>query len=98
MPTLDANCLFAQFALFAFLIERDPFDSQSGFDKIVINSALPFFDSIRLMFVARFREVDVSMLEKELNGNGFSSDQREFIKRWIHREIDLSRIPVPVSI
>ena len=55
---------------------------------------IPFFKFIYYIFIARFRELGKydREVEAELNRCNFNPKQRDFIWKWIRREINLVAI------
>ena len=85
----DSLALFGAFALLAVLLECGK-GSEGIFDWIEESEA-PLFDFMRSIFLARshHREVDTDKVQSEMDRCGFSTEQQEFIWRWVRREINL---------
>lgn len=92
LSSLGSDALFGAFALFAASLElgiteeRDRHREQIEWIK---KSQLPFFDSIRWIFVARFEQVETDKVQAEMDRCGFTAEQQAFAWRWARREIDL---------
>jgi hypothetical protein len=85
----DSNALFGAFALFAVMLEGVE-EEEEYFDKVEKSKA-PLFDFMRWIFLARpeKREIDTDKVQSEMDRCGFSTQQQEFIWRWVRREINL---------
>jgi hypothetical protein len=85
----DSNALFGAFALFAVMLEGVE-EEEKYLDQIEKSKA-PLFDFMRGIFLARpeKREIDTDKVQSEMDRCGFSTEQQEFIWRWVRREINL---------
>jgi hypothetical protein len=85
----DSNALFGAFALFAVMLEGVE-EEEQYLDQIEKSKA-PLFDFMRWIFLARshHREVDTDKVQAEMDKCGFSTQQQEFVWRWVRREINL---------
>lgn len=91
------DILFGSYTILAILLEievDDNFGDKSFYLSEIETTDIHFFKFIRHIFIARFakpgrcdREV-----EKELNKCKFNQQQRDFIWKWVRREIDLVAI------
>ncbi|MBD0362528.1 MAG: NACHT domain-containing protein [Coleofasciculus sp. C3-bin4] len=85
----DSNALFGAFTLLAVVLEGAE-EEEEYFDQVEKSKA-PLFDFMRWIFLARSdeRETDTDKVQSEMDRCGFSTEQQEFIWRWVRREINL---------
>jgi hypothetical protein len=85
----DSNAIFGAFALFAVMLEGAE-EAEKYFVQVEKSKA-PLFDFMRWIFLARpeKREIDTDKVQSEMDRCGFSTEQQEFIWRWVRREINL---------
>jgi hypothetical protein len=88
----DSNALFGAFALLAVVFEgmEEEEEEEEYFDQ-VHKSKAPLFDFMRWIFLARpeKREIDTDKVQSEMDRCGFSTEQQDFVWRWVRREINL---------
>src|SRR5260370_32663686 len=96
---LNSKVYFTAFVLLSVLIESHALVSSKGQKldtKQIINtlkiSKCLFFDHARWVFCARYEQVEVDKIQVELNKCGFTKIQRDFIWKWIQREINLVEV------
>ena len=84
---LDSEVLFGAFVLIAVLLEAEKLRIQNlkGIEAIK-KSQFPFFNLIRSAFIARFEEVPADKVQAEMDRCGFTTEQQDFVWRWILRE------------
>lgn len=86
--SLYCDALFGAFVLCAAIFEasytQNPFVTQD-----IKESPSSFFKLMQWLFSARFEQVQTDIVQAEMDRCGFSSEQQEFIWRWVRREINL---------
>ena len=61
------------------------------FMKDMVNNQIPFFKFVRYIFLARYAELGKydRQIKKELDKCKFNQEQRDFIGKWVRKEMDL---------
>ena len=89
-PCVDRDVFFGIFALFAAMLELDATDRQeesdTGLAQVIRQSQLPFFDHMRMVFLARFEQADPDVIRAEMEHCGFTEAQQVLTWQWIRCE------------
>ena len=97
--TNNYEAIFGSYVIFAVYLESYKYDrsidSNNWLYQEIQNTKIPFFKFVRYIFLARLEEIGKydREIEKELDKCNFNLEQREFIWKWVRREIDLVAIP-----
>jgi len=90
--------LFGGCIIFAVYLEAAQYhsmlDDNAWLYHEIKYAEIPFFQFIHYIFIARFRELGKydREIKAELNKCKFNQEQRDFIWKWVRREIDLVAI------
>ncbi len=97
--TNNCEAIFGLYVIFAVYLESYKYDrfinSDDWLYEEIQNTKIPFFKFVRYTFLARFEQVEKRdrKIEAELDKCNFNQEQRDFIWKWVKREIDLVAIP-----
>jgi len=88
---LNSDQFFGLFSLFSICLElsRNPQVEKMTIFEVIKDNSHYLFNSIRWTLLARFERVEAYEVQAEMDLCKFTSEQQDFIWRWIRREIDL---------
>ena len=96
--TNNCEAIFGLYVIFAVYLESCIYNRLMNSDdwlyEEIQNTKIHFFKFVRYIFLARYTELGKydREIEKELDKCNFNPQQREFIWKWVKREIDLVTI------
>lgn len=84
------DILFGAFSIFSVYVENS--ETIHGLIDIIKKSRIPFFNVMHWIFIARYEKVEENKIQDEMDRCGFTSNQQDFIWRWIQKDITFVRL------